>query len=168
MNERHKPIARATFGANSIGMCQNQQSTGSAFVAFSKCLSSHSSDQWQLSPAAIAARATALADLRAARTALRYLKKCWLEHYDPSELSAVCDLSHSIGRGHPQFTLPSSVQASSLLRRAFRRLASYPQFLEAETANIIELSATLRRRLIHEGFADSTMVDDQMAYDLGL
>ncbi|WP_296258859.1 MULTISPECIES: hypothetical protein [unclassified Pseudomonas] len=54
------------------------------------------------------------------------------------------------------------------LVHAFRKQPGYGQLLEAQSSRIKERSCRLRRRLIQDGFADSNMIDDQMAYDLGL
>lgn len=154
-----------------IGTCQNSWSAGMMFGGLTKCYNAPSYTLSLIPPAAVSARVTwaaALTDLRAARTVLLRLKACWLESYDSSRLQRVFDQSSSHWKGSYHNTADGFWQISSSIMRPTGRKFSYLQLLEAEISRVRDLSSTLRRRLIRDGFADSTMIDCQMACDLGL
>lgn len=151
-----------------IGGCQAPQSVGSALDALSQCQNVPSSTHRPVSPSARAARAAALADLRAAKTTLRRLKTRCLEHYQVSELDTLLDVSGSDCQHVPLNSTWASMRMPTSLVHAFRKQPGYGQLFEAQSSRIKERSCRLRRRLIQDGFADSNMIDDQMAYDLGL
>jgi hypothetical protein len=151
-----------------IGLCQNSRPVGSSLGDLSRCKNAPSSTSLPMSPGDVASRAGALADLRAARTMFRHLKARWLEHYDPSQLQSVLDRSRADWQSGFHGPADKSWQIPTTILRAARRQSGYQQFVEAESGRIKDLSSMLRRRLIEDGFADSTMIDRQIAYDLGL
>lgn len=152
--------APAAAGCN-IGMCQLPTPMKNVFDGMSKCQNALSTSQRPLSQAARIVRADALAELRAARTALRRLKAKCLEHYDHSDLHTLLDEPFQ-NSPYDSLGMPSS------LVRAFRTQTGYEKWLEAQSNRAKERSCILRRKLIQDGFADSHVIDDQMAYDLGL
>lgn len=152
---------------NSISICPNLQLKGGPQIVLNKCLNTPSYSSPLMSHTAIAARAEALADLRAARAELRRIKKFWRQHYVHSNLEIILGESSAKGFEHPRDSAYASIQTSSQLR-FLRRLDSYQRFIEIETGRIKGICNLLRRKLIRDGFADSKMIDDQMAHDLDL
>lgn len=164
----HTPKTTLVPGATALGVCPNSQLMGGSFGKLYQCQNALSYLRPPLSPTTKAAGLNALADLRAARTELRRIKRYWRCHYELSELHAVLDLSSRTDRD-PVLNSPyGSVRISKHLTHAFRRFEGYPAALKVECGLVKELSGLLRRRLIEDGFADSKMIDDQMAHDLGL
>lgn len=154
--------------ANALGICPAPQFMGGSLGKLYTCLNALPFTSPAMSPITKAARAGALADLRAARTELRCLKRYWRSNYGFSELHAVLDLS-SRANQDPVLNSPyGSMQIPKHLTHAFRRFEGYPAALKVECGLVKEISGLLRRRLIEDGFADSKMIDDQMAHDLGL
>jgi hypothetical protein len=170
MTDRPDSIAAPSV-ITTIGTCQNSWSAGMTLGGLTKCYNAPSYTPSLIPPAAVIARITwaaALTDLRAARTVLRRLKACWLERYDSSQLQRVFDQSSSHWKGSYHNTTDGCWQISSSIMRSTGRRSSDLQLLEVEIGRVRDLSSTLRRRLIRDGFADSTMIDCQMACDLGL
>jgi hypothetical protein len=157
-----------TNATTALGVCTSPQLKDGALGKLYKCQSALFYQKPPMSPTTKAAGLKALADLRAARTELRRLKRCWRSHYELSELQTVLDLSSRTDQGISLNSDGGSTQIPRHLTHVFRRSEGYSAVPEVQSGHVKEVSGLLRRRLIEDGFADSKMIDDQMAHDLGL
>lgn len=156
------------FVLASIGACSNELFSAEAHSALRECMSAGLAGARPLSRAGRSVRAQAFADLRAARTALRHLRKLWIHHYGLGELEAVLD-QYQEGWGD---SIQGAAHGSShtiggnVVRLYGPKIPL--EYLQIESGRIKEVSSRLRRRLIRDGLTDSRMIDDQIAQDLGL
>lgn len=156
------------FVLASIGACTNESFSGEAHLALRDCMPAGLAGARPLSRAGRAVRAQTFADLRAARTALRHMRKLWIHHYGLGELKAVLDQYQEGWGGSIQGAAYGSSHAigGNGVRLYWPKVPL--EYLQIESGRIKGISSRLRRRLIRDGLTDSRMIDDQMAQDLGL
>ncbi|MCK9714798.1 hypothetical protein LT706_25135 [Pseudomonas syringae pv. syringae] len=149
-----------------IGVCSS--SPDNMFQAHTACMNAGNAVNTPMSPALRAARVNALSDLRSARTELRHLKKAWIENYGHAQLEIEL---RRLQAGWQRDNLSAALGHANIagVRDPRQRsLSGYQRALIIESARVKAISSSLRRKLIQDGWADSKMIDVQMAQDLGL
>jgi hypothetical protein len=152
--------------SSQIGVCSS--SSGNMFHAHTACINAGNAVNMPLSPALRASRVNALSDLRSARTTLRHLKKAWIEIYGHAQLEIeLLRLQAAWQRDNKRAAL-GHTNIRGLSERRRRSSSGYQRALIIESARIKAISRSLRWKLIQDGWADSKMIDVQIAQDLGL
>lgn len=152
--------------SSQIGVCSS--SPDNMFHAHTACINAGNAANMPVSPALRAARVNALLDLRSARTALRHLKKAWIANYGHAQLEIELLRLQAVWRRDNKSAALGHTNIGELSERRQRSLSGYQRALIIESARIKAISRSLRWKLIHDGWADSKMIDVQMAQDLGL